>query len=605
MARAQFDYKSGHWPDYPRQQINHVTSWLDASHIYGISKSWSDILRSGVDGKLKTEEDSDDGWPKKNTWGVPLAGNVVPTTLEYPNEKDQYLFGDTRSFENPAILSLHWLFFREHNRQAEQLKNSNKKKGTLKTDKWLFDKARFMNIAKIQKVYTEAVEEFLDWDLPPYTDENQLSGYLPAVKPDISILYAGALQFFHLTMVPDQFVEYVIQENDNTCVKLRSERLCNWYWNAQEMLEAESPQAVLTGLLSAPAMEIDDSFVPDIQSYYWGPMKWTRRDAVALAIQRGRDLGVPPLNTVLTYYMQSPMTWSDWERIIGSEKTKDLQEMYGSADDIELLVGGFLLHKQDPGKMPRVFQNILYEQFMSTRHGDRFWYENQVNGMGLSEEELNEIEETTMKTILQNNGVFLRDVDEPFKYNSTATKCDKPTLNTAVCKGKILLSYNYNTTPYAIPILLPSFLVITVIMVIVMRYQAKLTLNPPVKKSGKYEPFGVVTELQSKDGDRVVDVVMNTDNGSIVLLSRGKKVRTFKPGGITVIKCTDNKKDILIVIPKEYDIYLRFGNKAAAEIFVDRLENFALELDISYPSQSLPTKRIISADKLSLAISAH
>ena len=48
------------------------------------------------------------------------------------------------------------------------------------------------------------------------------------------------------------------------------------------------------------------------RSNYYGPMHWTRRDGIATAIQRGRDLGVPPLNTVLRHYSQPVMDWATW-----------------------------------------------------------------------------------------------------------------------------------------------------------------------------------------------------------------------------------------------------------------------------------------------------
>ena len=48
------------------------------------------------------------------------------------------------------------------------------------------------------------------------------------------------------------------------------------------------------------------------RSNYYGPMHWTRRDGIATAIQRGRDLGVPPLNTVLRHYSQPVMDWAIW-----------------------------------------------------------------------------------------------------------------------------------------------------------------------------------------------------------------------------------------------------------------------------------------------------
>ena len=59
-------------------------------------------------------------------------------------------------------------------------------------------------------------------------------------------------------------------------------------------------------------------------------------------------------------------------------KEKDLKELYSSVDDIDLFVGGLL---EANGEIGPVFKEIIWEQFIRIRDGDRFWFENKENGL--------------------------------------------------------------------------------------------------------------------------------------------------------------------------------------------------------------------------------
>lgn len=57
---------------------------------------------------------------------------------------------------------------------------------------------------------------------------------------------------------------------------------------------------------------------------------------------------------------------------------KTLKELYSSVDDIDLFVGGLL---EASGEIGPVFKEIIREQFLRIRDGDRFWFENKDNGL--------------------------------------------------------------------------------------------------------------------------------------------------------------------------------------------------------------------------------
>ena len=59
-------------------------------------------------------------------------------------------------------------------------------------------------------------------------------------------------------------------------------------------------------------------------------------------------------------------------------KLKELHNNETAPDNLDLFPGG-LLETTDDGPGP-LFTNILLDQFLRVRHGDRFWFENMDNG---------------------------------------------------------------------------------------------------------------------------------------------------------------------------------------------------------------------------------
>jgi hypothetical protein len=100
----------------PRQQINTISSFIDASQVYGTTQSRLDWLtaRNGFDlmlpGNYLPKVTDKAGAPPMDLMGQ-LVGN--------PN--DAVVAGDVRANENLALTSIQTLFAREHNRIADSL----------------------------------------------------------------------------------------------------------------------------------------------------------------------------------------------------------------------------------------------------------------------------------------------------------------------------------------------------------------------------------------------------------------------------------------------------------------------------------------------------
>jgi hypothetical protein len=85
----------------PRWQINSITSYIDASNVYGSDQTTADSLRTLSDGKLATS-----------------SGGLLPPV----DSSGRFLAGDNRVNENVGLSTIHALFVREHNRLTDRIK---------------------------------------------------------------------------------------------------------------------------------------------------------------------------------------------------------------------------------------------------------------------------------------------------------------------------------------------------------------------------------------------------------------------------------------------------------------------------------------------------
>ena len=82
FLRSRYDQRTGYSPNNPRQQLNEITPYLDGGLMYGITKQWSDQLRTFSNGSVAEDgllAYSHDGlFPEYNTQRLPLANPPPP-----------------------------------------------------------------------------------------------------------------------------------------------------------------------------------------------------------------------------------------------------------------------------------------------------------------------------------------------------------------------------------------------------------------------------------------------------------------------------------------------------------------------------------------------
>lgn len=110
-----------------RQQMNAITSFIDASVVYGHTPKLESFLRdlSGLNGKLIVNSQFKD--PKGRPY-LPFAATVPSGCFQDPQGEIVKCFsaGDSRVNEGLPLISLHTLWLREHNRIAEELRLINR-----------------------------------------------------------------------------------------------------------------------------------------------------------------------------------------------------------------------------------------------------------------------------------------------------------------------------------------------------------------------------------------------------------------------------------------------------------------------------------------------
>lgn len=381
---------TGEGTDNPRQQVNGITGWIDASMVYGSSKERADALRTFDGGKLKVGKDN---LLPNNTMGL-----VNDNPMRRPEEV-LLAAGDVRANENLGLLSLHTVFLREHNRLVEEFQA----KDPSLSDDALYQMARKVVGAQIQQVtYGEFLPALLGEDaIKPY------AGYNAEVDPRLTNTFSTAAY----RMGHSQIEPLIWREGaDGNAIPERDIALLHSYF-APERLSEGGVEPLLRGLTNFIQEPTDQDISMALRNMLFGRPGRGGMDLASINIQRGRDHGLPNFNGVRQGFGLAPM--GDFSELTDDgELVGKLQEAYGSVDKLDPWVG-MLCEKHDPDcAVGNTLKTILADQFERLRDGDRFWYENDPDLAHMKDE----IASTTLVDLLRRNTAIGDEIDEtPFE----------------------------------------------------------------------------------------------------------------------------------------------------------------------------------------------
>lgn len=401
---------TGHSLEKPRNVANYSTAFIDASTIYGCDEETAAWLRSGVDGKLKVSEGN--LLPFNTTNGElngPTDPNAPPILQEIPGQTRYFVSGDPRVNENLAILSIHTLFVREHNRLCDELL----KKSPGYTDETLYHKARSMVAGIIQSIV------YNEW-LPSIGVElGEYKGYNYLIDPGITNEFCAAGFKIWNTLMTDQ-----ISLTDDFCEPHQMGHLSfnDLMYNPLHILKTNlSP--ILKGMANQRQLNMDVDVIEDIRNFNYNKNGLqVKSDLITLDIMRGRERGVPDYNSLRRQLGLAPIE-SFSELTSDPSVQSTLARVYNNdINNIDAWVG-MVAEPSFPNSMLGETMTILItEQFTRLRRGDRFYFENDPL---LTYQETEEVRRTTLSDIIRRNTKLQFLQDNIFKYDPHCLQFEK------------------------------------------------------------------------------------------------------------------------------------------------------------------------------------
>ncbi len=395
FTRSEFDPDTGTAPENPRDQVNIITAYIDASQVYGSEGRRSRVLRVN-DGSGKLRTSGNGRFLMYNTVGLDNDGGRA--------RRDLFLSGDVRANEQVGLTALHTLFVREHNRIAAETRAEYP---GLSGDE-IYQISRKIVGALIQNVtYSEFLPKLLGEDaLAPYT------GYDASVEPNISTEFSTAAFRVGHTMLSSRLLRVDARGNQSSL------SLANAFFEPTH-IEDRGISEFLRGLTRQRAQEVDALIVDEVRNLLFSEGGRRGLDLAALNIQRGRDHGLASYNNARRVYSLTPaVAFSDVSTDI--EVQQALRDLYGDIDSLELWVGGLAEDHVDGAMVGETFHTIISDQFRRLRDGDRFWFENDPYFLA-NPDLLSEIRSTTLADIIRRNTPIGDEIpDDVFTVSSTS-----------------------------------------------------------------------------------------------------------------------------------------------------------------------------------------
>ncbi|NWH70528.1 PERM Myeloperoxidase, partial [Piaya cayana] len=396
---------------FTREQINAVSSFIDASTVYGSEDSVAKSIRNLTNllGLMAVNQNFTDA-------GLELLPfeNKTKSVCVLTNKSMNipcFKAGDKRVTENLGLSALHTIFLREHNRLVTELRRLNPHWDGEK----LYQESRKIVGAVIQIItYRDYLplllaEETSKW-IPPYT------GYDEDVDPTVSNVFSLAFRFGHTSVRP-----FVSRLDDSfqplgsfSHVPLHLTFCAPW-----RIVMEGGIDPLTRGMLvdHAKLGKQNQLLVEELQNHLFEQTEIMGLDLAALNMQRGRDHGLPGYNAWRRFCgLSQPQNLEEFSEVLGNSKlAKKFMELYGTPDDIDLWIGAVAEPFVPRGRVGPLLACILGTQFRNLRDGDRFWWENQ--GV-FTPQQLNALRKTSLSAVICDNTHIKKIPRNVFKVNS-------------------------------------------------------------------------------------------------------------------------------------------------------------------------------------------
>ncbi|XP_059149392.1 peroxidasin homolog [Physella acuta] len=378
----------------PRQQLNALTAFIDASNVYGNSERLSNTLRNLASNRGLLREGAGSGGSRRL---LPFDEDILHRAdcqIE-SNKRDVpcFIAGDHRVNEQLALTAFHTLWMRQHNHIATGLNRINPHWDGNK----IFFEARKILGAIFQHI---SYNHWLPKVLGPIGMKmiGNYTGYKPDVNPSIVNEFAtAALRFGHTLIQPMLFrLNESFQEIEEGHLPLHQA-----FFSPYRLIDEGGIDPLIRGLFGrATKKRMPGEFLnSELTEKLFKVSNAIGQDLASLNVQRGRDHGLQFYNDYREFCgLKRARSFEDLKGEIHFKDTRDrLQALYGHPDNIDLFIGGVSETMVEGAKMGPTFMCIIADQFKRVRDGDRFWYER--DGI-FSPEQVEAIKQTSIATAI-------------------------------------------------------------------------------------------------------------------------------------------------------------------------------------------------------------
>ncbi|XP_068195373.1 thyroid peroxidase [Antennarius striatus] len=412
-----------------RQQMNAITSFMDASVVYGHTPKLESFLRdlSGLNGKLAIHAHLKD----------PTGRAYLPFVASLPSACHQDLqgeivecfsAGDSRVNEGLPLTSLHTLWLREHNRIAEALKGIN---GHWSPET-IYQETRKI-IGALHQIIT--MRDYVPKIIGPESFERYIGpyrGYDPTTDPSASNVFAtAAFRFGHATISPilrrlnDSFQEHE---------RFPHLRLHQTFFSPWRIVKEGGIEPVLRGLIGTAATSLSaDMVLTDELTERLVVLNVPHHvDLASLNLQRGRDHGLPGYNHWRSFCgLKTIKTRDDFtDAVRDCQVAEKILELYKHPDNIDVWLGGLVENFLPGSRTGPLFACLIGMQMKVLRDGDRFWWE--AEGV-FTQQQKDELLKASVSRIICDNSDIKEVPRDSFRFSkhpSGYIPCDQtPSIN--------------------------------------------------------------------------------------------------------------------------------------------------------------------------------
>ncbi|KAM8944082.1 eosinophil peroxidase [Lycaon pictus] len=355
-----------------RNQLNALTSFVDASMVYGSEDPLATRLRNLTNqlGLLAVNTRFRD-----NGRALLPFDNLRDDPCLLTNRSARipcFLAGDSRSSETPKLAAMHTLFMREHNRLATELRRLNPRWSGEK----LYQEARKIVGAMVQII---TYRDFLPLVLGEARARRTLGcyrGYSSNVDPRVANVFTLAFRFGHTMLQPFMFrldSQYRASA-PNSRVPLSTSFFASW-----RVVYEGGIDPIIRGLMATPAKlnRQDSMLVDELRDRLFQQVRRIGLDLAALNMQRSRDHGLPGYNAWRRFCsLSQPRNLAQLSRVLRNQDlARKFLNLYGTPDNIDIWIGAIAEPLLPGARVGPLLACLFEKQFNRARSGDRFWWE--------------------------------------------------------------------------------------------------------------------------------------------------------------------------------------------------------------------------------------